>query len=269
MNGSRLDLHQSVVREPMCGLMNAPCSHGFLQFVVVLAVNWDSDCSVSSSNSSSGSSFLCGMDFHLHRWRWILLTPPKPSVSLSSRHPRCVALRANGNLGTCSVQATRFRKHGNCVSKQTTAKEREYVALMSVRLPSVVLWHIICPKLCCALPEVSHLIRLWPSIINRHLAQLSQEFDSRPSAFSEVLTKWLLVMHWVEQSPSGDAVCYHPSSLPVSRYSRVSSKGFFSCASVSKSDSVLVLTISGDLRSVVEAIHECILFSSELSHVAR
>ena len=32
--------------------------------------------------------------------RWIVLTSPKPRVSLSPRHPRCVAERTNGNLGT-------------------------------------------------------------------------------------------------------------------------------------------------------------------------
>ena len=30
--------------------------------------------------------------------RWIVLTSPKPRVSLNPRHPRCVAQRANGNL---------------------------------------------------------------------------------------------------------------------------------------------------------------------------
>ena len=32
--------------------------------------------------------------------RWIVMAPPKPRVSLSPWHPRCVAQRANGNLGT-------------------------------------------------------------------------------------------------------------------------------------------------------------------------
>ena len=50
-------------------------------------------------------------------------------------------------------------KHGNCVSSQVIAKEREYVAVMSVGMPSGVLWHVVCPKLCCALPEASHLTR--------------------------------------------------------------------------------------------------------------
>ena len=65
------------------------------------------------------------------------------------------------------------------------------------------------------LPEASHLTRLWPGIINRHLALLPQEFDSRPSAFSEVLAKWLFVVHWVEWCPSGDTMYSHPSSLSV------------------------------------------------------
>ena len=75
------------------------------------------------------------------------------------------------------------------------ATVRDYVAVMS---PGVVLWHTTCQKFCSALPEASHLTLLWPGIVNRHLALLSQEFDSRPSAFSEVLTKWPFVMHRVE-----------------------------------------------------------------------
>ena len=78
------------------------------------------------------------------------------------------------------------------------AKELEYVAEMSVGSPGGVLWHVVCPKLCCAPPEASHLTRLWPGIINRHFALLSQESDCRSSAFSEVLTERLFVVHWVE-----------------------------------------------------------------------
>ena len=50
---------------------------------------------------------------------------------------------------------------------------------------SFVLWHVVCPKLGYALREASHLTRVWPGIINRHFALLSQESDCRPSAFSE------------------------------------------------------------------------------------
>ena len=52
------------------------------------------------------------------------------------------------------------------------AKERAYVTVMSVGFPGVILWHIVCPKLCRTLPEASHITRLRPGIINRHLAQL-------------------------------------------------------------------------------------------------
>ena len=83
----------------------------------------------------------------------------------------------------------RWRKHGNCVSSNVIAKERDYVAVMSVGSPGGVVWHVVCPKLGYALPEVSHLTRLWPGIINRHFAQVSQEPDCRPSAFSEALTE--------------------------------------------------------------------------------
>ena len=38
-----------------------------------------------------------------------------------------------------------------------TAKEREYVAVMSVGSPGVVLWHITCPKFSGALPEAGSL----------------------------------------------------------------------------------------------------------------
>ena len=143
------------------------------------------------------------------------------------------------------------------------AKERERVTVMYVGFPGVILWHIVCPKLCRALPKASHLTYLWPGIINRHLALLSQESDCRPSAFSEVLAKRLFVVHWVEWCSSGDTVYSHPSSFSVfPAVSRFITGVFFSCPSVPWRDSVSVL-------SVVEAFHECILFSSELSHVAR
>ena len=60
-----------------------------------------------------------------------------------------------------------------------TAKERKYVTVMSVGFPGVILWHVVCPKLCRALPEASHLTLLWPGIINHHLALLPQESDLR------------------------------------------------------------------------------------------
>ena len=155
------------------------------------------------------------------------------------------------------------------VSSQLIARERKYVAVMSVGLPGVVLWHVSCPKLCCALPEASHVARLWPGIINRHLTLLSQESGSCPSTFSEILAKWLFVMHWVEWSPSGDAMHSHPSSLSVlpvvSRF-------------VTR---VILLSIRSMLRFSVgaisfwcsafdaEAIHKCIFSCLELSQVAR
>ena len=92
----------------------------------------------------------------------------------------------------------RWRKHGNCVLSHVIAEERDHVAVMSVGSPGGVLWHVVCPKLGYALPEVSHLTRLWPGIINRHFALLSQESDCRPSALSEVMAKRLFVVRWVE-----------------------------------------------------------------------
>ena len=53
------------------------------------------------------------------------------------------------------------------------AEEQDCAAVMSVGSPGGVLWHVVCPKLGYALPEVSHLTRLWPGIINRHFT-LSQ-----------------------------------------------------------------------------------------------
>ena len=93
------------------------------------------------------------------------------------------------------------------------AKEREYAVVMSVGSLGGVLWNVVCPKLGYARPEASHLTRLWPGIINRHFALLSQESDCRPSAFSEALTERLFVVHRVEKCPSGDAMYSHPSSL--------------------------------------------------------
>ena len=109
----------------------------------------------------------------------------------------------------------RWRKHGNCVLSHVIAKERDYVAVMSVGSPGGGLWHVVCPELGNALPEVSHLTRLWPGIINCHFALLSRNSDCRPSAFSEALTERLYVVHWVEWCPSGDIVHSHPTSLSV------------------------------------------------------
>ena len=164
----------------------------------------------------------------------------------------------------------RWRKHGNFVSSHLIVKERDYVAVMSVESPGGVLWHVVCPKLCSALPKASHLTFLWPGIINRHFALLSQESHCRPSAFSEVLTERLFVVHWVEKCPPGDAMYSHPSSLSVfpvvSCFNR---KGFSHRPSVPYRDSVSVLSVSGALWSDAEAMHKCILFCLELSQVAR
>ena len=92
----------------------------------------------------------------------------------------------------------RWRKHGHSVLSHVIAEERDYAAVMSVGSLGGVLWHVICPKFGCALPEFSHLTRLWPGIINRYFILLSQESDSSPSAFSEALAERLFVMHWVE-----------------------------------------------------------------------
>ena len=150
------------------------------------------------------------------------------------------------------------------------AKKREYFAMMSVGLPGAVLWHIACPKLklCCALPEASHLTRLLPGIINGRLALLFQESDNRPSAFSDVLAKRLFVVHRVEQCSSGDTVHSHPSSFSVFPAVSRFITGVFLLSIRSMQDSVSVLSVSGARWSDVEAIHECILFCSELSHVA-
>ena len=87
----------------------------------------------------------------------------------------------------------RWKIHGNFVLSPVIAKERDNVAVMSVWSPGGVLWHVVCPKLGYALPEVSHLTRLRPGIINRYFALLSQESDCRPSAFNEVMAKRLFV----------------------------------------------------------------------------
>ena len=42
-------------------------------------------------------------------------------------------------------------------------------AVMSVEFPGVVLRHMTCPKFISILPEASHLTRLWPCTVNRHL----------------------------------------------------------------------------------------------------
>ena len=79
-----------------------------------------------------------------------------------------------------------------------TAEERKYVTVMSVGSPGVILWHVVGPKLCHALPEASHLTCLWPGIINHHLVLLPQESDCCPPAFSDVMAKRLFAVQWVE-----------------------------------------------------------------------
>ena len=117
--------------------------------------------------------------------RWIVLTSPEPRV------PFLLGILGVWHSGQTGISAPmlnrdnrirRWRKHGNCVSSHVIAKERDYVAVMSVGSPGGVLWHVVCPKLCYALPKASHLTRLWPGIINRHFALLSQESDCRPSS---------------------------------------------------------------------------------------
>ena len=136
-----------------------------------------------------------------------ILTSPEPRVSFllgilgvwhSGRTGISAPMLSRGNM------VRSWREHGNCVSSQVIAKEREYVAVMSVGSPGVVLWHVVCPKLCCALPKASHLTHSWPGIINRHFALLSQESDCRSSAFSEDLTEKLFIVHRVEWCSSRD-----------------------------------------------------------------
>ena len=92
----------------------------------------------------------------------------------------------------------RWRKRGHCVLSHVIVEERDHAAVMSVGSPGGVLWHVVCAKFGYALPEVSHLTRLWPGIINHYLILLSQEPDRSPSAFSEALTERLFVLSWVE-----------------------------------------------------------------------
>ena len=156
----------------------------------------------------------------------------------------CVIQQAYGDPGT-HAQLRQQDSEIKGSSGHMTAKERKYVAVTSVGLPGVVLWHVACPKLCCALPEASHLTRLWPGIINRHLALLSQESDSRPSAFSEVLAIGCSSCIGSSVRLAIPCTLTHLPSL-FSQSSRASSQRFFSCPSVPCRDSVLVvLSVSG------------------------
>ena len=214
-----------------------------------------------------------------HRWslrgrcctRGTILATPKPRVPLPPRHFRCVAQRENGVSALMFSRGNRiqrWRKHGNCVSSQMIVKERKYVAVMSVGLPGVVLWHIACPN--SVVP--SRDIASHPFVARYHqssLRSLSQESDSRPSAVSEVLAKRLFVVHWVEWCSSGDTVYSHPYSFCCPGSLALHHRFFFSCPSVPCRGSVSVLSVFGARWSDVEAIHECILFCSDLSHVAQ
>ena len=146
----------------------------------------------------------------------------------------------------------RWRKHGNCVSSQMITKEQEYVAVMSVGLPGVVLWHIVCPKPCCARPEASHFTRLWPGIINRHLACCPKNLT-------------VVLLRSARSWQNGCSSCIGSNGVRLaipctlthrpflfSQLSRASSQGFFSCPPVPYRDSVSVLSVSGVLRSYAE-----------------
>ena len=125
------------------------------------------------------------------------------------------------------------KEHACCVSGQMTAKERKYVTVMSVGFPGVILWHVICPKLCRALPEASHLTCLWPGIINHHLALLPQESDCCPPAFSEVMVKkGCSSCIWSNSVRLAILCTFTHLPLLFSHQSRASSQGFFSCPSV-------------------------------------
>ena len=91
-----------------------------------------------------------------------------------------------------------WRMHCIGSSIQMVAEELSCFAVMSVVSPGVVGWHILCSKLGGPFPKASHLTHPWPRIIYLHLVLLSQESDSRPSAFSEVLTNRLIIVHWIE-----------------------------------------------------------------------
>ena len=192
--------------------------------------------------------------------RWIVVTFPEPRVSFllgilgvwhSGQTGISAPMLSRGN------RIRRQRKHGNCVSGQAIAKLLEYVAVMSVGSPGVVLWHVVCPKLCCALPKASHL-----TIVTSLCCPMS---DYRSSAFSEVLTGCSSCIG------SKNVRLAMPLTLTHRLFSqsRASSQGFFSCPSVPYRDSVSVLSVSSALWPDAEAIHECILFCLKLSHAAR
>ena len=114
------------------------------------------------------------------------------------------------------------------------------------------------------LPEASHLTHLWPSLVKRHLALLSEDSDNRPSAFSEVLAKWLFVVHWIEQSLSDDAM-YVLSPIVPSRL--VTGVLPLSIRAV-RGFSVDVVGLWWPVVRV-EAIHMCLLPCFELPQMKR
>ena len=136
------------------------------------------------------------------------------------------------------------------------------MTVMSVGFPSVVLWHVVCPQLCRALPQTSHLTRLWQGITNHHLALLPQKSDCCHSAFNEVLAEKAVRRSIGSNSVRLSILCtltYLPSLLSqnVSRFIT----GFFSRLFVPYRDSVSVLSVVDALWSDADAIHECIWLS--------
>ena len=161
-------------QHPLCGLV------GFHDSALVVEILW---------HQRSHRGDYCT--------RCIILATPEPCLSLFPLRSRCVTQRANGDLGTHaqSRQQDSEVKGTWLLCLGSNDCER---AVMSVGFPGVILWHVIGPKLCRALPEASHRTCLWPGIVNHHLALLLQESDCCPSAFSEVRAKRLFVVHWVE-----------------------------------------------------------------------
>ena len=118
-----------------------------------------------------------------------------------------------------------------------------------VRLPGVVLGHIVCPQLCQRL-RISPVCGQVSSIVISLCCP--KKSDCRPSAFSEVL------------GTNAVRSCIGSNGVRLAVPCTLTHRPFLFFPVLSP-----VLSVSGALWSDAEEIHECILLCLELSHAAQ
>ena len=205
--------------------------------------------------------------------RWTMLATPKPRVSLSPPHPRCVTYQTNGNL------AAHVQPGQQC----SQVKEAWHLWFDSNGCERAVL---CCCEVCwvprCR-PVAYHVSKIqWCPSARLRISPVCGQVSSIVISLCCPRRVTAVLLRSVRSWQNGCSSCTGSNrvrlamprtltnrSFLFSQRSRASSQGFCSCSSVLCRDSVSMLSVSGGLRSDVEAIHKCILSCCELSQVAR